>query len=111
MSIIIAAMMLWLSALQFENNVRATKMTKKKKDLKQHTEQWSETGVLNLVYLRGKNPILAKTGLTLVYLSGSSGAILYRNVWGHHAWIISQEQERVNTIWYTGAQAKWIRFN
>lgn len=30
MSIIIAAMMLWLSALQFENNVRATKMTKKK---------------------------------------------------------------------------------
>lgn len=32
MPIIMAAMMLWSSALQFENNVRATKMTKKKKE-------------------------------------------------------------------------------
>lgn len=67
---------------------------------------------LNPISLRGGGePILARTWLILVYISGWSGPILYDHMRGRHAWMGSHEHESANNIWYTGAQAKWIRFN
>lgn len=58
-----------------------------------------------------KKQIVAKNRWILVSISGSSGAILYDHARGHRAWIVLHEHKSANNIWYTGAQAKWIRFN